>query len=129
MLQSGGMRGRGLGWKAERCVDPGTCDLHLCVADDEGGYWHPEDPLAFAKWRVRADLDAIPTHVMVRVRRGWDALRRSLMVGAVGLGGTAALVGICTLTMLLAGRVKLWHLLIVIPPALAAGLWFVIHKE
>jgi hypothetical protein len=93
MLQSGGMRGRGLGWKAERCVDPGTCDLHLCVADDEGGYWHPEDPLAFAKWRVRADLDAIPTHVMVRVRRGWDALRRSLMVGAVGLGGTAAVVG------------------------------------
>jgi len=42
---------------------------------------------------VRADLDAIPTHVMVRVRRGWDALRRSLMVGAVGLGGTAAVVG------------------------------------
>ena len=72
MLQSGGMRGRGLGWKAERCVDPGLCELYLCVADDEGGYWHPEDPLAFAKWRVRADLDAIPAHVMVRVQRGSD---------------------------------------------------------
>ena len=31
--------------------------------------------------------------------------------------------------MLLVGRVKLWHLAIVIPPALAAGMWFVMHKE
>jgi hypothetical protein len=87
------MRGRGLGWKAERCVDPGLCELYLCVPDDEGSYWHPEDPLAFAKWRVRADLDAIPAHVMVRVQRGWDALRRGLMVGAGVLGGTAAVAG------------------------------------
>ncbi len=31
--------------------------------------------------------------------------------------------------MLLAGRIKWWHLLLVIPPVLAAGLWFVMHKE
>ena len=39
--------------------------------------------------------------------------------------GTAALIGFCTVTMLLAGRVKLTHLAIVIPPALAAAFWFV----
>jgi cell division protein FtsW len=39
--------------------------------------------------------------------------------------GTAALIGLCAFTMLLAGRVKLWHLAIVIPPALAAAFWFV----
>ena len=92
-LQSLEMRGRGIGWKADRCADPETCDVHLCVVDHEGGYWHPADPLAFAKWRVRADLDTIPGHVMVKVSRGWDALRRGAVVGAVGLGGTAAVLG------------------------------------
>jgi cell division protein FtsW len=43
--------------------------------------------------------------------------------------GTAALIGACALTMLLAGRVKLWHLAIVIPPALGAAFWFVAHEE
>lgn len=42
--------------------------------------------------------------------------------------GTAALIGFCTLTMLLAGRVKLWHLGVVIPPALAAAYWFIRHE-
>ena len=92
-LQSLEMRGRGIGWKADRCADPETCDVHLCVVDDEGGYWHPADPLAFAKWRVRAKLDAMPGHVVVKVGRGWDALRRGAVVGAVGLGGTAAVLG------------------------------------
>jgi len=43
--------------------------------------------------------------------------------------GTATLIALCSLTMLLAGRIKLRHLLVTIPPALAAGLWFVMHKE
>lgn len=42
--------------------------------------------------------------------------------------GTAALIGFCTLTMLLAGRVKLRHVAIVIPPALGAAYWFVRHE-
>jgi cell division protein FtsW len=42
--------------------------------------------------------------------------------------GTAALIGLCTLTMLLAGRVRMWHLGIVVPPALAAAYWFVRHE-
>ena len=92
MLQSAAMRGRGLGWTAELCADPGSCETHLCVADADDVYWHPADPLAFAKWRVRADLEAIPVHVMVRARRGWEVARRSAVWGALGLGGTAAAV-------------------------------------
>jgi cell division protein FtsW len=41
--------------------------------------------------------------------------------------GTAALIAVCTLTMLIAGRAKTWHLLLVIPPVLLAGFWFVHH--
>ena len=92
-LQSGAMRGRGLGWRAERCADPGSCELHLCVADDRGDFWHPADPLAFARWRIRADLDAMPAHVIVRVSRGWEAIRRGVVWGALGVGGTAAVLG------------------------------------
>jgi cell division protein FtsW len=43
--------------------------------------------------------------------------------------GTAALIGGATLAILLAGRVKLWHLAVVIPPAMAAAVWFITHKE
>ncbi|HEY8665089.1 MAG TPA: putative peptidoglycan glycosyltransferase FtsW [Tepidisphaeraceae bacterium] len=43
--------------------------------------------------------------------------------------GTAALIGLCAVTMLIAGRVKWWHLVIVLVPALAAAMWFVMHKE
>ena len=94
-LQSPGMRGRGHRLESRALRRPETCDLHLCVVDDEGAYWHPADPLAFAKWRVRADVDAIPAHVMVKVGRGWEALRRGAVMGAVGLGGTAAVLAAC----------------------------------
>lgn len=43
--------------------------------------------------------------------------------------GTAALIALATLLMLLVGRVKLWHLLAIMPPVLLAGFWFVYHKE
>lgn len=42
--------------------------------------------------------------------------------------GTAALIGLCALMMLLAGRVKVGHLMIVLFPALAVAAWFVTHK-
>jgi len=93
-LHGSGLGARARGWKAERCTAPESCDLHLCVADGRGAFWHPEDPLAFAKWRIRADLDTIPAHVLVT--RGWggDVLRRGAVVGAVGLGGAAAVLGV-----------------------------------
>lgn len=43
--------------------------------------------------------------------------------------GTAALIGLCALTILAAGRVKWWHFAVVIPPAIAVASWFVMHKE
>jgi cell division protein FtsW len=43
--------------------------------------------------------------------------------------GTAALIALVSLAMLLVGRVKLWHLMVVIPPALGTAYWFVAHKE
>ena len=39
--------------------------------------------------------------------------------------GTAALIGLCSVTMMLAGRVRLRHLAVVLPPALGAAFWFV----
>jgi cell division protein FtsW len=42
--------------------------------------------------------------------------------------GTAALIALCALTMLLAGRIKLWHIAIILIPALVAGTWFITHK-
>ena len=42
--------------------------------------------------------------------------------------GTAALIGLCAVTMMLAGRVRLRHLAVVLPPALAAAFWFVRHE-
>jgi cell division protein FtsW len=43
--------------------------------------------------------------------------------------GTAALIMLCGLTMLLAGRVKLRHLVLLVFPVVAAALWFIMHKE
>lgn len=43
--------------------------------------------------------------------------------------GTTALIALCALAMLVAGRVKTRHLAIVLPPALAIGFWFIWHKQ
>src|SRR5437762_2638766 len=43
--------------------------------------------------------------------------------------GTAALIGLCAVTMMLAGRVKLWHLMVILPPALGVAFWFIAHKS
>ncbi|MGD0461091.1 MAG: putative peptidoglycan glycosyltransferase FtsW [Tepidisphaeraceae bacterium] len=43
--------------------------------------------------------------------------------------GTAVLIALAALAMLLVAKVRWWHLAVVIPPVLAAGLWFVMHQE
>jgi cell division protein FtsW len=43
--------------------------------------------------------------------------------------GTAFLIALCALTILLVARVKFWHLALFVPPALAAGVWFMTHKS
>jgi cell division protein FtsW len=42
--------------------------------------------------------------------------------------GTAALIALCALTMLLAGQIKLRHIAVVLIPAVLAGTWFITHK-
>lgn len=43
--------------------------------------------------------------------------------------GTAALIGLASVAVLLAAEVKWWHLAIIIPPAAAAGAFSVMHKS
>src|SRR5256714_9457653 len=43
--------------------------------------------------------------------------------------GTAFLIALCALTILLVARIKLWHIAILGPPAIAAGVWFITHKS
>lgn len=104
-LQNARLRARGLGWRAERCPDPLSCDLDLCVADDEGRQWHPAEPLAFAKWRVRGNPEAIPPEVVVRIRRrGWGGLAtQPRFLLALGVGGVA-LAGVLLLARQAGGR-------------------------
>ena len=42
--------------------------------------------------------------------------------------GTAALIGLCALTMMLAGRIRWWHLLLVLFPVAAAAVGFITHE-
>jgi cell division protein FtsW len=43
--------------------------------------------------------------------------------------GTAALIMLCALTMMLAGQVKIRHIVVIALPVLAAAGWFILHKE
>ena len=43
--------------------------------------------------------------------------------------GTAALIALCAVAMCIVGRVRWRHLLIVLPPVIAIGFWFLHHKE
>ena len=89
-------------------------------------------PSEIAKWAVVLFLAWWLARPPVDLNRFFFGFLPTLVpIGAVCLliviedFGTAALIGFCTLTMLLAGRVNLTHLAIVVPPALAAAYWFV----
>jgi cell division protein FtsW len=89
-------------------------------------------PSEVAKWTVVLFLAWWMSRPKVNLERFFTGVVPTLLpVGAICLlvviedFGTAALIAACALTMLLAGRVKLWHLAIVVPPALAAAFWFV----
>ena len=93
-------------------------------------------PSELAKWATVFFMAWWLTRGPVDVRKFFTGLLPTLVpVGLICLlvviqdFGTAALIGLCAMTMLLAGRVKLWHLAIIIPPALGAALWFVMHEE
>lgn len=42
--------------------------------------------------------------------------------------GTAALIGLCAGMMLIAGRIKWWHLASMVPPVAVAAVWFIIFE-
>ena len=92
-------------------------------------------PSELAKWAVVVFLAWALTHRPLDVSKFRNLLL--ILVPVCGMCllvviqdfGTAALIAVVALSMLLAGRVKLWHLGVIVPPAMAAGFWFVRHKE
>ncbi|MGC4032082.1 MAG: putative peptidoglycan glycosyltransferase FtsW [Tepidisphaeraceae bacterium] len=92
-------------------------------------------PSELAKWSVVIFLAWWLTHRPVDTSKFRNVLLTLIPVGGMCLlvviqdFGTAALIAVVALSMLLAGRIKLWHLMLIVPPAMAAGFWFVRHKE
>ena len=92
-------------------------------------------PSELAKWAVVIFLAWWLTHRPVDVSKFRNVLLTLVPVGGMCLlvviqdFGTAALIAVVALSMMLAGRVKLWHLGLIVPPAMGAGFWFVRHKE
>ena len=114
---------------------------HIGLEVNGARRWLPLGPLQLqpselAKWAVVIFLAWYLTNGPTDVSKFFSGLMLVLIpVSALCLlvviqdFGTAALIMLCALAMLLAGRVKLRHLVIIVPPVLAAGAWFVMHKE
>lgn len=92
-------------------------------------------PSELGKWAVVLLLAWLFATRPIDTNRLWGFILAMVPVGAICLliiiedFGTAALIGLCALSVCLAGRVRLWHLGVVVPPVIAVGLWFVMHKE
>lgn len=92
-------------------------------------------PSELAKWAVVIFLAWWLTHRPINLDRFHNFLLTLVPVGILTLlvviqdFGTAALIAVVAISMCLVGRVKIWHLGVVIPPAMFAGYWFVAHKE
>lgn len=92
-------------------------------------------PSELAKWAVVLLLAAWLTQAHKKVDRFFTGFVPMLVpVGFLCLlvviqdFGTAALIAVCALTMMLAGKVKLRHLAIILLPTLAVAAWFIMHK-
>lgn len=93
-------------------------------------------PSELAKWAVVIFMAWWLTEQPVDLEDFWRGFVPTLIpVGILCLlivihdFGTAALIALCAMTMLVAGRVKWWHLGVLIPPVIAAALWFMVSKE
>jgi cell division protein FtsW len=93
-------------------------------------------PSEVGKWTLVVFLAYFISQRKVQLDRFWTGFVPTLVpVGAVALlvviqdFGTAALIGLCTVAILLAGRAKLWHLGLMAAPGLALAVWFVAHKS
>ncbi|MCY2951604.1 MAG: putative peptidoglycan glycosyltransferase FtsW [Planctomycetota bacterium] len=92
-------------------------------------------PSELGKWAVVLLLAWVLAERTIDVSKFSGFVAMLIPVGAICLlvviedFGTAALIGLCALAMCMAGRVKLWHLAVVVPPVIVAGMYFVMHKE
>lgn len=114
---------------------------HIGISKNGARRWLPLgftqlQPSELAKWAIVLFLAWWLTARPVQLDRFFSGFLSTLIpVGAICLliviqdFGTAALIAICALTMLLAARIKLWHLGAILPPVMIAGLWFIMHKE
>ena len=92
-------------------------------------------PSELAKWAVVLFLSYWLTRRPLPIERFFVGLVPTLIPIAIMCllvvkedFGTAALIGLCALTMLLAGRVKVRHLIVMLFPALAAAGFFILHS-
>lgn len=95
----------------------------------------PLQPSELGKWSVVLFLAYCLAYRPFDLNRFFGGFLPMLVpIGAITLliviqdFGTAALIAVCTIIVCLAGRVKLWHLAVVIVPAMGIGFWFVHHK-
>ena len=92
-------------------------------------------PSELAKWAAVIFLAWILTHRPLDLSKLRNFLLVLVPVGALCLlvviqdFGTAALIAVVAVSMLMVGRVKTWHLATVLPPLMFAAYWFVAHKE
>jgi cell division protein FtsW len=92
-------------------------------------------PSEVGKWALVVFLAYFISQRKVRLEEFWRGFVPTLIpVALIALliviqdFGTAALIGMCSVAILLAGRARIWHLLISAAPGLAAATWFVTHK-
>ena len=92
-------------------------------------------PSELAKWAVVIFLAWTLTHRPLDVSKFHNLLLVLIPVGLLCLlvviqdFGTAALIAVVAFSMLMVGRVKTRHLMLIVPPLLFAAYWFVAHKE
>jgi cell division protein FtsW len=126
------------------CVAAFTCLIvlipHIGKSVNGARRWLPLgicqlQPSELAKWAVVLFLAWWLTEQPVDLDRIWPGFILTLApVGVICLLiviqdlGTAALIGLCALTMLLVGRIKWWHLAVMLPPVILAAGYFVIFE-
>ncbi|HEY0009413.1 MAG TPA: putative peptidoglycan glycosyltransferase FtsW [Tepidisphaeraceae bacterium] len=92
-------------------------------------------PSELAKWATVVFLAWWLTHRPINLDRFGNFVLTLVPIGFLCLlvviqdFGTAALIAVVALGMMFVGRVKTWHLGVVLPPVMLAAYWFVAHKE
>ena len=114
---------------------------HVGVSVNHARRWIPLGPVQvqpseLAKWAVVVYLAWFLTHRPLNLDKFWTGFLP--LVAPIGLiclliviedFGTATLIALAALMMMLAGKIRWRHLLLAGPPIVAVGLWFIMHKE